>query len=295
MKRIKEHRGSLIKVIIIVALLLLMLLDYKIPYLMELQKSFREGFDRSRYLIILYLFLSVILDFVKNENKKKIYKVRIKAVVILAILAINLELLYKLEIKNIIITKKEIVVFLLNERRIGLYLTMWLYLFNEYLPYNLNLGITGIISFLCILIIFGKVIGNLIRGTINYNSEENRRKRKEVMELIKEERRVARALILEEQKARIKRLEEEKKEKRRKEAIKKKIKELKKEKKFLKKEEQLEQKKDEQLEKKLEKEKIEIKEEVMEKEMVREEKELKETKEESKKINIEGLRILNKR
>ncbi|MGB6129990.1 MAG: hypothetical protein WBG30_14695 [Psychrilyobacter sp.] len=98
---------------------------------------------------------------------------------------------------------KTIFIYLYGNKNLGMLITMILYKFYFLVPININIAVTGTILFFSSFILFGKIIGNMIRGILNYYQKGSREKRKKVRKLIKEKKVIKKQILEKEKQERI--------------------------------------------------------------------------------------------
>ncbi len=118
---------------------------------------------------------------------------------------------------------KQIFVYLYVDKNLGMLITMILYKFYFLVPVNINIAVTGTILFFSSFILFGKIVGNIVRRILKYYLKENREKRKKIRKLIKEKKTIKKQILEKEKRERIEKerqaIIEKKVEKQRKEKI----------------------------------------------------------------------------
>jgi hypothetical protein len=204
--------------------------DGKEIYLGKTYEIIYEVLGEFSLFLIPYLLLSTFSDFIIDKDKRIIFLIRLYSFIVFLIFIYNLKLLFyanNLSVDDNL--EKNIFKFLFVENDLGLLITM--ILFNSYflIPLNLNIAITGIFLFISSFILFGKIIGNVIRGIFKYYSAENREIRKQRKLLLKEEERIRKRIIEKEKREKIEKEKRLKEEKIKKELIERRIAQLKEE------------------------------------------------------------------
>ena len=195
----------LLKIILIIFLIYIYVAAGKSLYLSETYESLREVLGGFRSILIPYLILNIFSDFISDLDRKTVFLMRLNFFFILLICLSNLQLLFyvdNLEKDNL---EKNIFIYLYVRKNLGMLITMFLYKFYFLVPVNINIAVTGTILFFSSFILFGKIIGNIVRGTLEYYLKENREKRKKLRKLIKEEKKIKKQILEQEKCERIER------------------------------------------------------------------------------------------
>ena len=226
----KKKFFILIKFILIVLFAYIFMADGKDVYLGRSYEVLYEVLGKFNLLVIPYLVLSIFSDFIVDKEKRTIFLIRLNFFIIFIIFIQNLELLfYTNDLVDNNELEKKIFKFLFVEKDLGMLLTMIFFKTYFIIPLNVNIAITGIILFISSFILFGKIVGNSIRGIINYYSKENREARKQRKKLLKEEKRVKKQIKEKEKREKIEREKQLQREKIKEELREKRITELKEE------------------------------------------------------------------
>jgi hypothetical protein len=219
----KRNFFILLKIILIIFLIYIYVADGKSLYLSETYESLGEVLGGFRSILIPYLMLNIFSAFISDLDRKTVFLMRLNFFFILLICLSNLQLLFhvdNLEKDNL---EKKIFIYLYVRKNLGMLITMILYKFYFLVPVNINIAVTGTILFFSSFILFGKIIGNMVRGILKYYLKENREKRKKIRKLIKAEKKIKKQILEKEKCERIEREKqaaiEETREKLRKERI----------------------------------------------------------------------------
>ncbi|MCS5420581.1 MULTISPECIES: hypothetical protein [Psychrilyobacter] len=213
----------LLKIILIVFLIYIYAADGKKIYLSGAYECLEEVLGGFRSVLIPYLILSIFSAFISDLNKKTVFLMRLNFFFILLICLSNLQLLFYLDNLEKDDLEKKIFVYLYVHKNLGMLITMFLYKFYFLVPVNINIAVTGTILFFSSFILFGKIIGNMVRKILKYYLKENREKRKKIRNLIKEEKKIKKQILEKEKRERVERekqtIIEKTREKQRKERI----------------------------------------------------------------------------
>jgi hypothetical protein len=193
----------LLKIILIVFLIYIYIADGKKLYFSGTYECIKEVLGGFRSVLIPYLVLNIISDFILDLNKKTVFLMRLNFFLILLVCLSNLQLLFyvtELEKDDI---EKNIFIYLYVRKNLGMLITMILYKFYFLVPVNINIAVTGVILFFSSFILFGKIIGNMVRRIFKYYLKENREKRKKIRSLIKEENKIKKQILEKEKRERI--------------------------------------------------------------------------------------------
>ena len=168
----------LLKIILIVLLIYIYVEGGKKIYLSEIYECLVEVLGNFTSILILYLLLNVLSDFILDLNKRTVFLTRLNFFFVLLICLSNLQLLFYIEGLGKEELGKKIFVYLYVYKELGMLITMILYKFYFLVSINTNIIITGIILVFSLFILFGKIIGNVVRKAVKYSLKEKRKKRK---------------------------------------------------------------------------------------------------------------------
>lgn len=212
-----------IKIILILLLVYIYIVDGKKMYLSETYQCLCEVLGGFRIALFPYLVLSIFSDCIVDSNKRTVFLTRLNFSFVFLICLRNLQLLFYvegLEKENI---EKKVFVYLYVFKNIGMLTTMFLYKFYFLVPINVNIAVTGTVLFFSSFVLFGKIIGNIIRKISKYYCKEKREERKKMRYLVKEKKQIKRKILEKEKREKIERKNqifiEKTKEKKRKEKI----------------------------------------------------------------------------
>lgn len=213
----------LLKIILIVFLIYIYVADGKKLYLSETYECLGEVLGGFRSVLIPYLILNIFSAFISDLNRKTVFLMRLNFFFILLICLSNLQLLFYVDNLEKDDLDKKIFIYLYLHKNLGMLITMFLYKFYFLVPVNINIAVTGTILFFSSFILFGKIIGNMVRKILKYYLKENREKRKKIRNLIKEEKKIKKQILEKEKRERVERekqtIIEKTREKQRKERI----------------------------------------------------------------------------
>lgn len=201
----KRKLYIILKIILIVLLIYIYIADGKKVYLSEAYECLGEVLGGFRSVLLPYLILSVFSDFISDLNKRTVFLMRLNFFLVLLICLNNLQLfLYvaDLEKENL---EKKIFIYLYVHKNLGMLITMFLYKFYFLVPININIAVTGTILFFSSFILFGKIIGNMVRKILKHYLKENREKRKQIKNLIKKKKQIKKQILEKEKREKIER------------------------------------------------------------------------------------------
>ncbi|WP_156877314.1 cell envelope integrity protein TolA [Psychrilyobacter atlanticus] len=172
-------------------------------YLSRTYQSLEEVLGGFRSVLIPYLILNILSDFISDLNKRTVFLMRLNFFFIFLICLSNLQLLFHVADLEKEGLDKNIFVYLYVDKNFGMLITMILYKFYFLVPVNINIAVTGTILFFSSFILFGKIAGNVVRRILKYYLKENREKRKKIRKLIKEKKRIKKQILEKEKSERI--------------------------------------------------------------------------------------------
>jgi len=193
----------LLKIILILFLIYAYITDGKEIYLSGTYESLGEVLGGFRSVLIPYLVLNIFSDFISDLNKRSVFLMRLNFFFIFLMCINNLQLLFHIVDLEEECLEKTIFIYLYGDKNLGMLITMILYKFYFLVPVNINTAVTGTILFFSSFILFGKIIGNMVRGILNYYQKENREKRKKIRKLIKEKKVIKKQILEKEKQERI--------------------------------------------------------------------------------------------
>lgn len=193
----------LLKIILILFLIYVYVADGKEMYLSGTYKSLEEVLGGFKSVLIPYLILNILSDFIPNLNKRTVFLMRLNFFFIFLICLSNLQLLFHVADLEKEGLDKKVFIYLYVDKNVGMLITMILYKFYFLVPVNINIAVTGTILFFSSFILFGKIAGNTVRRILKYYSKENREKRKKIRKLIKEKKRIKKQILENEKRERI--------------------------------------------------------------------------------------------
>lgn len=205
MVKLEKKRKFLIllKIILILFLVYVYITNGKKIYLSETYESLGEVLGGFRSVLIPYLILNIFSDFISDLNKRSVFLMRLNFFFVFLICISNLQLLFHIADLDTEGLDKTIFIYLYGNKNLGMLITMILYKFYFLVPININIAVTGTILFFSSFILFGKIIGNMIRGILNYYQKGSREKRKKVRKLIKEKKVIKKQILEKEKQERI--------------------------------------------------------------------------------------------
>lgn len=213
----------LLKFFLIIFLIYVYIVDEKIVYFGRTYDFLGEVLGGFRSVLIPYLILSIFSNFILDLNKRTVFLMRLNFFFVFLICLGNLQLLFYVDNLEKVDMEKKIFIYLYLQKNLGMLITMILYKFYFLVPVNINIAVTGIVLFFSSVILFGKIIGNMVRKTNKYYLKENRENRKKIRKLIKEKKQIKKQILEKEKRERIDRerqnLVEKTREKQRKERI----------------------------------------------------------------------------
>jgi len=193
----------LLKIILILFLIYVYITNGKKIYLSETYESLGEVLGGFRSVLIPYLILNILSDFISDLNKRTVFLMRLNFFFIFLICISNLQLLFHVADLDKEGLDKTIFIYLYGDKNLGMLITMILYKFYFLVPVNINIAVTGTILFFSSFILFGKIMGNMVRGILNYYQKENREKRKNIRKLMKEKKVIKKQILEKEKQERI--------------------------------------------------------------------------------------------
>ena len=192
-----------LKIILIIVLIYVYKVNGKELYFNGVYESLGEILGGFKTVLIPYLILNILSEFIIDREKKIVFLMRLNFFCILIIFLNNLQLLFYVDNMKEDNLEKIVFTYLNVHKNLGLLVTMILYKLYFLVSININIAITGVIIFFSSFILFGKVIGNIVRKILNYFAKENRNKRKKRMVLLKDEKKIKKQIIIKEKKDRI--------------------------------------------------------------------------------------------
>jgi len=193
----------LLKIILILFLIYVYVADGREVCLSGTYQSLGEVLGGFRSVLIPYLVLNILSDFIPDLNKRTVFLMRLNFFFIFLICLSNLQLLFHVADLEKEGLDKNIFVYLYVDKNFGMLITMILYKFYFLVPVNINIAVTGTILFFSSFILFGKIAGNVVRRILKYYLKENREKRKKIRKLIKEKKRIKKQILEKEKNERI--------------------------------------------------------------------------------------------
>ena len=199
----KRKFNILLKIILIAFLIYTYTIVGKNMYFSETYEQLDEILGCFRSILIPYLLLSIFSDFILDSDKRTVFLTRLNFFFILLICFINLQLLFYTNDLGKEELEKKIFVFLYVDKNLGMLITMILYKFYFLVPINVNIAVTGTVLFFSLFILFGKIIGDIVRKIVKYYLKENREKRKKIKKLIREKAKIKKQIIKKEKREKI--------------------------------------------------------------------------------------------
>lgn len=201
----KRKLFVLLKIILILFLIYIYVADGKEIYLSGGYRSLGEVLGGFKSVLIPYLILNILSDFIPDSNKRTVFLMRLNFFFVFLICLSNLQLLFHVADLEKEGLDKKIFIYLFVDKNLGMLITMILYKFYFLVPVNINIAVTGTVLFFSSFILFGKIAGNAVRKILKYYHKENREKRKKIRKLMKEKKRIKKQILEKEKRERIER------------------------------------------------------------------------------------------